>query len=442
MPELQKMPRVKIAAALKNRQRTVKFPGKESFQMHIAIVGAGASGLMAACRLADAGEVVTVFERNSDVGKKLAITGKGRCNLTNNADIPTVLSNIPQNGRFLYGALNNFPPRAVMDYFENALGLPLKTERGNRVFPQSDRAKDVVKVLENRLLSSGSRIVHEKVTGLEKQVDGGFLLFGNGRTHRADRVLLAAGGCSYPLTGSDGLGYKLARQMGHRIVAPKPSLVPLECRGTLCQALQGLSLKNVSVKVCRTGDGEKVYEDFGELLFTHFGLSGPVILSASAHMRDMAADRYEVHIDLKPALDAQTLDNRLKEDFKKYINRDFSNALSDLLPSKMIPVAVSLSGIEPHRKVNEIRKEERRRLGTLLKNLTFKVKGFRPIEEAIVTAGGVDVKEVNPRTMESKLVEGLFFAGEILDVDAYTGGFNLQIAFSTAALAAKAMVRP
>ncbi len=404
-----------------------------------AVVGGGAAGLMAACLLVDSGVPVTVFERNQRLGRKLAITGKGRCNLTNNSDISTVLSNIPTNARFLYSAMNFFPPVLVMSYFEETLGVPLKTERGNRVFPVSDKAKDIVDALEKHVLNNGGRIVKEKVTAL-RVCDGNITgLHAGQKDYCFEKVLLATGGCSYPLTGSDGQGYVLARCLGHKITTVRPSLVPLECRGAVCGTLQGLSLKNTAITVYDTVKKKKIYEDFGEMLFTHFGVSGPMILSASAHMREMSDGRYEIYIDLKPALDEQTLDRRILSDFEKYKNRDFSNALCDLLPAKLIPVMVSVSGIEPHRKVHEIKKEERRRLCSLLKRFSVTVRGFRPIDEAIITSGGVDVKEIDAKTMESKLVKGLYFAGEILDTDAYTGGFNLQIAFATAALAARAM---
>ena len=404
--------------------------------MRIAIIGGGAAGLMAACTLCDLGEQPVLFERNDRVGRKRGITGQGRCNLTNRSDVQTVLENIPTNKRFLYGALSRFTPFDVMAYFEDTLGLPLKTERGNRVFPQSDKAHDVVSALENHLKEGGCRTVFRKVTGIKREEDGSFLVVAEGKAEHFERVILSTGGCSYPATGSDGSGYRLAQSLGHSIVPPVPSLVPLECFGGLCRALQGLSLKNTGLTVYDTVAKKKVYEDFGEMLFAHFGLTGPMILSASAHMRQMAPGRYEVHLDLKPALNAEMLDKRLQNDFVKYSNKDFSNSLQDLLPSKMIAPIVSLSGIDPHKKVNELRKEERRELVRLLKDLKLTVKNFRPIAEAIVTSGGVKVEEVDGRSMESKLVKGLYFAGEMLDVDAYTGGFNLQIAFSTGRLAA------
>ena len=409
--------------------------------MKVLIVGGGAAGLMAACRLVDAGHTVIVAERNDRMGRKLAITGKGRCNLTNNCEFKTILENVPTNPKFLYSALGSFPPSEVMSYFENELGLPLKTERGNRVFPQSDKARDVVEALVSHLKEKGCTFLQGKVERIlvsesDKRAVGIVL---SGKTVEGDRVLLATGGASYPVTGSDGSGYHLSRALGHKVIPPKPSLVPLECQGHLCKALQGLALKNTALTLYDTEKEETVFTDFGEMLFTHFGLSGPMVLSASAHMKNMRPGKYRIELDLKPALSEEQLDKRLLADFAENINKDFANALNALLPSKMIPVIISLSGIDPRKKVNAIKKEERAELVRLLKHFRLFVKGFRPIDEAIVTSGGVDVKEVNPKTMESKLVKNLYFAGELLDVDAYTGGFNLQIAFATASLAAKAM---
>ncbi|MBQ8235700.1 MAG: NAD(P)/FAD-dependent oxidoreductase [Clostridia bacterium] len=407
--------------------------------MKAVIVGGGAAGMMAACKLLDEGHAVQIVERNDRMGRKLAITGKGRCNLTNNCDFKAFLENVPTNPKFLYGALGNFPPSATMSYFENELGLALKTERGNRVFPVSDKAADVIKAMTARLAQGDCRIEQRKVEEILVKDGRAVGVRAGGRTFEGDAVLLATGGASYPLTGSDGSGYKLAKALGHEIITPKPSLVPVECYGHVCKALQGLSLKNTALSLYNTESEKKVFEDFGELLFTHFGLSGPMILSSSAHMKEMKAGKYRIELDLKPALSEEQLDKRLLADFSQNINKDFANALGALLPSKMIPVIVSLSGIDPARKVHSIKKEERAELVRLLKHFRLTVKGFRPIAEAIVTSGGVNVKEVNPKTMESKLVKGLYFAGEVLDVDGYTGGFNLQIAFATAVLAAKAM---
>lgn len=408
----------------------------------IAVVGGGAAGLMAAGRAAELGAAVTLFEKNRDMGKKLSITGKGRCNVTNNCDRETFLSNVLTNPRFLYTAYSGFSPQDTMAFFTDA-GVPLKTERGNRVFPVSDRAVDIVRALtayaagskENPVTFHSrtavrSLIVRDRrVTGVrtDAQDYDGF-----------DAVIVCTGGLSYPLTGSTGDGYDMAASVGHTIVNPRPSLVPMEVEESWCRQLQGLSLRNVSVSLTDRENGRVLFEDFGEMLFTHFGVSGPLILSMSAHMpRDERAGRSIIRIDLKPALDEATLDRRIVGDFQKYQNKNFSNALCDLLPQKMIPVIVALSGISPDAKVNSITREERRTLLQLLKGLTLTFSRFRPIEEAIVTAGGVNVREVNPRTMASRLVGGLYFAGEVLDLDAYTGGFNLQLAFSCARLAAE-----
>ena len=410
--------------------------------MEIAIIGGGAAGLMAACRLLDAGQKVLLIERHDRMGRKLAITGKGRCNLTNNSDFKTVLENVPTNPKFLYSALGSFPPSTIMSYFEGDLGLALKTERGNRVFPVSDKAGDVVNALSDRLKRGDCRILQGKAEKILKGEDGAVCgVVVGGKKYPVRAVIVATGGASYPLTGSDGSGYRLAAALGHRIVDPKPSLVPLECYGHICKALQGLSLKNTALSLVNTENEKVVYTDFGEMLFTHFGLSGPMVLSASAHMKDVRPGKYQIELDLKPALTEEQLDKRLLADFSANINKDFANALSALLPAKMIPVIVSLSGIDQRKKVNSIKKEERAELVRLLKHFKLTVKGFRPIAEAIVTSGGVDVREVNPKNMESKLVKGLYFAGEVLDVDAYTGGFNLQIAFATACLAARDLCR-
>ncbi|MBP3322196.1 MAG: NAD(P)/FAD-dependent oxidoreductase [Clostridia bacterium] len=408
--------------------------------METVIIGAGAAGLMAACRLLDAGCDVLLLERNDRVGRKVAITGKGRCNVTNDCDFRAFLENVPTNPKFLYGALGSFPPAETMSYFEQTLGLPLKVERGNRVFPVSDKAADVVNAFKEHLRRGSCRIVQAKAERILTAEDGSVCgVLAGGKNYPCKQVLLATGGASYPVTGSDGSGHRIAMALGHTVVELKPSLVPVECYGHVCKALQGLSLKNTALTLYDTEGEKKVFEDFGELLFTHFGLSGPMILSSSAHMKGMKAGKYRIELDLKPALDEKQLDKRLLADFSENINRDFSNSLDKLLPSKLIPVIVSLSGIDPKKKVNGVTKEERAELIRLLKHFRLTVKGFRPIAEAIVTSGGVDVKEVNPKTMESKLVKGLYFAGEILDVDAYTGGFNLQIAFATASLAARAM---
>lgn len=404
----------------------------------IAVVGGGAAGMMAAGRAAELGAAVTLFERNSLLGRKLGITGKGRCNVTNDSSPDDCIKNVTQNGKFLYSAFHSFAPQDTMAFFES-LGVPLKTERGARVFPVSDKATDIVLALKYYCLTNGVVIRTERVTAFLRADDG--LLTGV-RTERAaydgfDAVILCTGGVSYPVTGSTGDGYALAASVGHTIVPPTPSLVGLESDTPLCRQTQGLSLKNVAVSVRDEESGKTIYRDFGEMLFTHFGMSGPMILSASAHLRPMAPHRYTVLLDMKPALDAETLDRRLLSDFAKYQNKDFSNALIDLLPSKMQEPFLALCGVERDRKVHSVTQEERRRIGTLLKAIPLSVTGFRPITEAIVTSGGVSVKEVLPKTMRSRLCPNLYFAGEVLDLDAYTGGFNLQIAFSTARAAAE-----
>ena len=407
----------------------------------IIVVGGGAAGLMAAGKIRERGGDVILFEKMNRTGKKLGITGKGRCNVTNNCDLQTLIANVNSNPRFLYGAFSDFDSVDTMTFFES-LGVPLKTERGNRVFPVSDKASDIVNALRRYAgvcVKCGHRVV-SLITGNScgrARISG--VRLENGCEFYSDAVILATGGMSYHLTGSDGEGYKLAESVGHSIVTPKPSLVPLEVKEKWCALLQGLSLRNVALRIadCRN-ESEIVYEDFGELLFTHFGLSGPVILSASSHInKDTASERYKAIIDLKPSLDEKTLDNRLISDFEKYSNKNFSNALDDLLPKKLIPVIINLSGISPDCKVHDITREQRRSVLKLLKSFTLTIKATRPIEEAIVTSGGVNTKEISPKTMESKLVAGLYFAGELIDVDAYTGGFNLQIAFSTAVRAAE-----
>lgn len=399
------------------------------------VIGGGAAGLMAACAAADKGSRVTVAEKNERPARKLMITGKGRCNVTNNCDIDTLISNIPKNPKFLYSAFSQFNAQEVMRFFENN-GVPLKTERGNRVFPVSDKAVDIVDALVSAAKKRGVKFLHASVCDI--LTEGGAVtgvVLENGDALRADRVILCTGGKSYPLTGSTGDGYKMASKLGHTVTDIKPSLVPLTVHEGFCTRLSGLSLKNVTLSVFELGRKKPVFSEMGEMLFTHFGISGPLVLSGSAHIRNIEKKQYTAVIDLKPALSAEQLDKRILRDFSEELNRDFSNSLNKLLPKSLIPVIVSLSGIDGGTKVNNVSREQRRSLCEVIKNLTLHITGFRPIEEAIITRGGISVKEINPATMESKLVRGLFFAGEIIDVDAYTGGFNLQIAFSTGHLA-------
>lgn len=400
----------------------------------VAIIGGGAAGMMAAYHAAQMGVRVLLFEGTGRLGRKLRITGKGRCNVTNDCDVQEFLGNVRTNPRFLYAALDRFSTADTKAFFEER-GVPLKTERGRRVFPLSDKAGDIVGALADACHRAGVEIVYEKVRTL--WLENGALcgVRTDGGNYAAGAVIVCTGGKSYPLTGSDGNGYALAAQVGHTIVTPEPSLVPMTVQGSLCAELQGLSLKNVALRVVDIAKGKTVYEDFGEMMFTHFGITGPMVLSASSHLHGMKSGQYEAWIDLKPALDEKTLDARILSDFEKYRNRDFIHALDDLLPKKLIPVIIRESGIDERIKVNAITKEQRRGLLTLLKGLRLPLTGFRPIDEAIVTAGGVSVKEINPKTMASKLLPGLYFAGEVIDVDAYTGGYNLQIAFSTAVLA-------
>ena len=403
------------------------------------IIGGGAAGLMAACAAAEkyGGRAVTVIEKNRRPGRKLMITGKGRCNVTNNCDRDTLISNVPANGRFLFSAFSDFGTADTMEFFEKR-GVPLKTERGNRVFPVSDKASDIVDALVNAVRKSGVKILTAEA---EEILTENFSVTGvrtrDGEILEADSVILATGGMSYPVTGSTGDGYEMAGRLGHTVTPLKASLVPLNVKQGFCSRLSGLSLKNVTLTVYESGRKKPVFSELGEMLFTHFGISGPLVLSASAHMRKMGSAEYVAYIDLKPALDEQKLDSRILRDFEEEKNRNFGNSLDKLLPKSIIPVIISLSGIAPDTKVNQISREQRARLCGVLKALRFDITGFRPIEEAIITGGGISVKEINPSTMESKLVSGLFFAGEIIDADAYTGGFNLQIAFSTGHLAGK-----
>ena len=391
--------------------------------------------MMAAVAAAEGGARVLLLEPMERLGKKLNITGKGRCNVTNDCAVEELLRNVPRNGRFLYSAFSRFDSGDVKAFFE-VRGVPLKTERGNRVFPVSDRAFDISGALENYLRELGVRIVRDRAEALllENQALSG-VRGGRGK-YEAGRAVIATGGVSYPLTGSTGDGYRLARSMGHTVQEPRGSLVPLCAAGELCPALQGLSLRNVTLRAYE--DDRRIFEDLGEMLFTHFGVSGPLVLSASAHMRRFGERRYRLEIDLKPGLDEQKLDKRLLADFSKRPNSDLINSLDDLLPKKLIGPFVELSGVNSRQKVHDITREQRRRLAVLLKALPVEITGPRPVEEAIVTSGGVTVGEVDPSTMGSKVCPGLYFAGEVLDVDAYTGGFNLQIAWSTGHLAGSA----
>lgn len=393
----------------------------------VIVVGGGAAGMMAAGMAAQAGAKVLLLERNDRVGKKLAITGKGRCNVTNHCTPEDVLKNVPRNSRFLYSALHNFPPEQAEVFFEH-WGCQLKVERGNRVFPESDRSASVISALQRFLKEQQVEIRQTRVTNLlleEGRVRGVMTQDGPcyGRC-----VIVCTGGCSYPLTGSTGDGYQLAREAGHSVEPPRGSLVPLVEAGDWCSRMQGLALKNVGVRLVNQKN-KTVYEDFGELLFTHFGLSGPTILSSSAHRKD--GESYRIMLDLKPALDEKKLDQRILRDLETYQNRTMEHALQDLYPRSLIPVMLDRAEIPPETKANSLTKQQRRRLLELTKAFPIEIEGPRPVEEAIVTAGGVKTKEIDPKTMESKLVSGLYFAGEVLDVDAYTGGFNLQIAWST-----------
>ena len=399
----------------------------------IIIIGGGAAGCFAAVHAARLGKSVLVFEKNERLGRKLRITGKGRCNVTNNSPMEEHMRNIPVNPRFLYSAFSMYGAADVMDFFEE-LGVPLKTERGNRVFPVSDRADDIADALVLEMKRLGVKVVNRRVSGLITEDGRCCGVRAGGEVYSSGSVLIACGGKSYPNTGSDGDGYSFAKSAGHTVTELKPSLVPLTSPDRYCAEMMGLSLRNVTLTLF---DREKsIYSEMGEMLFTHFGMSGPLVLSSSSHIRDMQPDRYSVRIDLKPALSPEQLDARIQRDFAENLNRDFVNGIRKLLPSKLIPVAVRLSGIAPEQKVNGITREERRKFGELLKAFPVRISGFRPIDEAIITSGGVSVKEINPKTMESKLLPGLYFAGEVIDVDAYTGGFNLQIAFSTAYAAA------
>jgi len=401
----------------------------------VIVIGGGAAGMMAAGTAAEKGHNVILIEKNKLLGKKLLITGKGRCNITNACeDVETLLKNVITNNRFLYSAFYNFDNMQTIAFFEK-LGVKTKIERGDRVFPQSDKSADVVSALERYLAKNNVEILYDtaediaidnnKITGVVLE-NGGFM--------PSDSVILATGGLSYPATGSTGDGYGFAKKVGHTVTELRPSLVPVTVAEDWITNLSGLSLKNVAIAV-KNSKNKNIYTDFGETMFAHFGLTGPIILSASAYMRNIKEESYTLHLDLKPVLSEKQLDERILRDFSQNMNKDFSNSLNALLPKALIPVIIDLCNIDPHKKINSVTAQERKRLTELLKNIEFKVTGFCPIEQAIITSGGVNVKEINPSTMESKLISGLYFAGEIIDTDAFTGGFNLQIAFSTGRLA-------
>jgi len=399
----------------------------------VGIIGAGPAGMMAAIYAAQNGAQVTLFEKNSYLGKKLGITGKGRCNVTNDCDGAEFLKNVIANPKFLYAAINNFSTADTKAFFES-MGVELKTERGRRVFPVSDKASDIVNALRRAVSDNGVNIAYEKVLSVTAENGCVKGLKTDKREYSFDAVIVATGGASYPGTGSDGDGYRFAQELGIEVTDIFPSLVPLETTEDVSE-LMGLSLKNVTLKIRDNNSGKTVFSELGEMMFTHFGLTGPLVLSASSHMREMAKGRYTALIDFKPALDNTELDKRVLSDFSKNVNRDFSNSLGNLLPSKIIPYTIWRSGIASDTKVNEITKAQRRTFVDLLKSMSFEIKSFRPIREAIVTAGGISVKEISPSDMRAKKYRGLYFCGEVIDVDAYTGGYNLQIAFSTGALA-------
>lgn len=406
---------------------------------NVIVIGGGPAGMMAAITAAENGNKVTIIEKMPSFGKKLLITGKGRCNITSSLYMSEFIKNTPGNGKFLYSAFQNFTNADIIEFLKKQ-GLEVKEERGNRIFPVTDKSIDVLNCFLKRM--DELKIKYKLHTKVEKILIKNHEIVGvqtERETIKADRVILATGGKSYPLTGSTGDGYRMASEIGHMIEKIKPSLVPLEVyQKETCKQLQGLSLKNIEIKLIDMDKNKTIYEDFGEMIFTHFGISGPTILSASAHLiryKDveylLKKQKIKLVIDLKPALTEEQLDDRILRDFKELKNKQFKNSLDKLLPQKMIPVIVQYSEIHEDKKVNEITKEERRRLVECLKKFEVNIKGFRPVEEAIVTSGGISIKEINPKTMESKLIKGLYFAGEIIDVDAYTGGFNLQIAYST-----------
>jgi predicted Rossmann fold flavoprotein len=397
------------------------------------IIGGGAAGMMCALTAAERGLKVVLLDPNRELGRKLRITGKGRCNLTNHCSIQEVLQNMPLDGRFLYPALNRFSPEDTEKFFTDR-GVPLKVERGGRVFPASDRAEDIAQCLVRGLQSAGVYVQRDRVTTIEKKDSSSFrIITSRGNCYSSSSICIATGGLSYPITGSTGDGYKFAKQYGHTIIPPHPSLVPLVCEETWCRELAGVSLKNIRLTAYE--DGNRIYSEVGEMLFTHFGVSGPLVLTASSHMRAWDAKRYSISLDLKPGLTEEKLDSRVQRDFAKYHGKTFQNALKDLLIRALIPVIVQYCDIPANMPVDTVSRAQRKKLVKVIKGLPLSVSGTRPIDEAIVTAGGVSTKEINPRSMESKICSGLYFAGEVLDLDAYTGGFNLQIAWSTGYMA-------
>ncbi len=411
--------------------------------MKTIVIGGGPSGMMAAITAKKQGDEVILLEKKESLGRKLLITGKGRCNITSSLSMDEFIKNTPTNGRFLYSSFEQFTNLDIIDFLKKH-GLKVKEERGNRIFPVTDKSIDVLKCFEEEIKDLKIKIEYNtKVKEiLVKRENDKIKVIGiktDKKEFFADKVVLATGGKSYPLTGSTGDGYDMAEKLGHKIVKIRPSLVPLETyNNDICKSLQGLSLKNVKIKIADLEKNKEIYEDFGEMIFTHFGISGPIILSSSAHLcryknieEKLKSKKIILKIDFKPALSEEKLDARILRDFDEFKNKQFKNSLDKLLPQKLIPVVIKKSNINPLKKVNEITKEERKKLVELLKSFTLEIRDFRPIEEAIITNGGIDTKQINPKTMESKLVNGLFFAGEIIDVDSYTGGFNLQIAYST-----------
>lgn len=412
--------------------------------MKVIVIGGGPAGMLSAISSAQNGNEVTVIEKMNSFGRKLLITGKGRCNITSSLeDVSDFIKNTPGNGKFLYSAFNNFTNKDIINLL-NEQGVKVKNERGNRIFPESDKSLDVLKALVNKMKQLNVKMeTNTKVNEIlvqDKTAIGVVVQNKSGEIRKifADKIILATGGKSYPATGSTGDGYKLAYKLGHTIVDIKPSLVPLEVKEKECKQMQGLSLKNVSIKILNDENKKIIYQDFGEMVFTHYGISGPIILSGSAHLLRvknieelLKRDKIKIEIDLKPALTVEKLDFRILRDFEQEKNKQFKNSINKLLPQKLIPVIIKLSKIDANKQVNEITKTERQYLVELLKKLTFTITKFRPIDEAIITAGGISTKEINPKTMESRIIKSLYFAGEIIDVDAYTGGFNLQIAYST-----------